>query len=318
MDIIKRLGLCGIVPVVVIEDAKDAVPTAKALLAGGVDVMEITFRTAAAAEAIRTVSENCPEMLVGAGTVLTVEQGKTAVANGAKFIVSPGFNPELVRWCIDTGVATTPGCVTPSEITAAVSMGLEVLKFFPANIYGGLDAMKSLSAPFGKVKFIPTGGISDKNLADYVGVPHIHAIGGSWLCTKADIAAGNFDKITELCKKARQVSLGYELAHVGINCESGEASMAVCNRFETAFGFPTKAGNSSNFASSGIEVMKEKYLGANGHLAVRTNHLERAIADLEQKGFTIDPTTAKYKGETMIAVYLTEAFGGFAVHLLQK
>lgn len=318
MDIIKELGLCGVVPVVVLEDAKDAVPTARALLAGGVNVMEITFRTAAAADAIRAVAENCPDMIVGAGTVLSLEQGKTAVSNGAKFIVSPGFNPELVRWCIDNNIAVTPGCVTPSEITAAVSVGLEVIKFFPANIYGGLDAMKALSAPFGKVKFIPTGGVSDKNLADYVGVPHIHAVGGSWLCAKADISSGNFDKITELCKRSRQIALGYEIAHVGINCPDNEASMAVCKQFEKAFGFVTKEGSSSNFASSGIEVMKEKYLGANGHLAVRTNNIERAIADLEKKGFTIDPATAKYKGETMIAVYLKEEFGGFAVHLLQK
>ncbi|MEA4893707.1 MAG: bifunctional 4-hydroxy-2-oxoglutarate aldolase/2-dehydro-3-deoxy-phosphogluconate aldolase [Oscillospiraceae bacterium] len=318
MDVLKRIGLCGVVPVVVIEDAKDAVPTAKALLAGGVDIMEITFRTAAALDAIRAVAEACPEMCVGAGTVLSLEQGKAAVEGGAKFLVSPGFNSSLVGWCVENDVAVTPGCVTPTEITEALSMGLEVLKFFPANIYGGLDAMKALAAPFGKVKFIPTGGVSDKNLAEYMGVPYIHAVGGSWLCAKADITAGRFDKITELCRKARQVSLGYEIAHVGINCDSSEASAAVCSQFEKAFGFETKTGNSSNFSSSAIEVMKENYLGANGHLAIRTSNLDRAVADLERKGFTVAPETAKYKGNTVIAVYLKEEFGGFAVHLLQK
>jgi len=318
MDALKRIGLCGVVPVVVIEDAKDAVPTAQALLAGGVDIMEITFRTAAALDAIRAVARECPDMCVGAGTVLTLEQGKAAVEGGAKFIVSPGFNTELVSWCKETGVNVTPGCVTPTEITEALSMGIDVLKFFPANIYGGLDAMKALAAPFGKVKFIPTGGVSDKNLSDYMGIPYIHAVGGSWLCAKADIAAGNFGKITELCKKARQISLGYEIAHVGINCDNAEASAAVCGQFDKAFSFATKPGNSSNFSSSAIEVMKEQYLGANGHLAVRTNNIQSAIEDLRKKGFEVNMDSAKYKGENMIAVYLKQEFGGFAIHLLQK
>ena len=318
MDVLKRIGLCGVVPVVVIEDAKDAVPTAKALLAGGVDIMEITFRTAAAADAIRAVAEACPEMCVGAGTVLTLEQGKAAVEGGAKFIVAPGFDRELVGWCVKNGVAVTPGCVTPTEISEALSLGLNVLKFFPANVYGGLEAMKALSAPFGKVKFIPTGGVSDKNLAEYMGVPYIHAVGGSWLCSKADIAAGNFGRITELCGKARQISLGYELAHVGINCDSGEASSAVCGLFEKAFGFETKSGSSSNFASSGIEVTKQIFQGSNGHLAIRTNNIQRAIEDLSAKGFEADMESAKFKGDSMIAVYLKQEFGGFAVHLLQK
>lgn len=318
MDPLKRIGLCGVVPVVVIEDAKDAIPTAKALLAGGVDIMEITFRTAAALDAIRAVAENCPEMCVGAGTVLTLEQGKAAVEAGAKFIVSPGFSRELVSWCLESGVAVTPGCVTPTEITEAMSMGLNVLKFFPANIYGGLDAMKALSAPFGKVKFIPTGGISEKNLSEYMGVSYIHAVGGSWLCAKADIAAGKFDKITELCRKARQVSLGFEIAHVGINCESGEASAAVCGLFEMAFGFETKPGNTSNFSTSAIEVTKQIFPGSNGHLAVRTNNVQRAIEELSKKGFEADMNSAKYKGDSILAVYLKQEFGGFAIHLLQK
>ena len=166
MDILQRLGNAGVVPVVVIEDAKDAVPTAKALLSGGIDVMEITFRTAAAADSIKAVADGCPDMLVGAGTVITLDQCKQAVECGAKFIVSPGFDEEVVRWCVDNGVAVTPGCVTPTEITAAMKLGLKVVKFFPANVYGGLTALKALSAPFGGVKFIPTGGVNDKNLGE--------------------------------------------------------------------------------------------------------------------------------------------------------
>ena len=203
MNAMERMARSVIVPVVVLEDAKDAVPTAKAMCAGGVDVMEITFRTAAAADSIRAGSENCPEVLVGAGTVITLEQCKTAVACGAKFIVAPGFDEEVVRWCIEHEIPVLPGCVTPTEIMAAMKLGLKVVKFFPAGVYGGLKAMKALSGPFGGVKFVPTGGVSTQNIAEYVSAPFIQAVGGSWICPKADISAGNFENITALCREAR-------------------------------------------------------------------------------------------------------------------
>lgn len=318
MDILKRLNTAGIVPVVVIDDAKNAVPTAKALLAGGINVMEITFRTAAAPDAIKAVADNCPDMLVGAGTVITLEQCKKAMEMGAKFIVSPGFDAEGVKWCVDNGVAITPGCVTPSEIMAAIKLGLNVVKFFPANVYGGLSAMKALSGPFGGIKFIPTGGVNAQNVGEYISAPFIHAVGGSWVCPKADIAAGNFEKITSLCVESRRNLLGYEVAHVGINTEDNAAAQDVAGEFGAAFGFAAKDGNSSVFASTGIEVMKSQYLGKQGHLAVRTNQIDIAIADLEKKGFQVDMETTKYKGDRMIAVYLKDEIGGFAIHLLQK
>ena len=205
---LDRLAAAGVVPVVVLDNAKDAVPAARALLAGGVDVMEITFRTAAAAGAIRAVSEGCPEMLVGAGTVVTLDQCRQALECGAKFIVSPGFDPEVVSWCAERSVPITPGCVTPTEIMAALKRGLSVVKFFPAGIYGGLTAMKALAAPFGQVKFIPTGGVSADNLAEYAAAPFVHAVGGSWLCPKTDVAAGNFARIAELCAQSRRIVNG--------------------------------------------------------------------------------------------------------------
>lgn len=208
MDVLSRLARAGVVPVVVLDDAKDAVPTAKAMLAGGVDVMEITFRTAAAADSIKAVADSCPDMLVGAGTVLNLEQCKLAVQMGAKFIVSPGFDAGVVGWCIENGIAVTPGCVTPTEITAAVNMGLKVVKFFPANVYGGLNAMKNLSAPFVGVKFLPTGGVNAANIKEYIDAPFIHAVGGSWVCPKDAVKAGDWAKITELCKEARTNAFG--------------------------------------------------------------------------------------------------------------
>ena len=316
--ILKKLSCAGVVPVVVLDDAKDAVPTAKALLAGGIDVMEITFRTAAAADSIAAVAKECPNMLVGAGTVITLDQCKKAVECGSKFIVAPGFSDEVVAWCVANNIAITPGCVTPTEIMAAMAHGLKVVKFFPANVYGGLNAMKALSGPFGGIKFIPTGGVNGQNVGEYIVAPFIHAVGGSWVCAKADIAAGNFEKITALCKQARAAITGFEVAHIGINCADAEESMAVCEQLNQAFDFETKPGNSSNFSTSAIEVMKSMYLGKNGHIAVRTNSMPVAIAELEKRGFVVDMETAKYKGERMIAVYLKDEFGGFAVHLLQK
>ncbi|HHT64696.1 MAG: bifunctional 4-hydroxy-2-oxoglutarate aldolase/2-dehydro-3-deoxy-phosphogluconate aldolase [Caldicoprobacterales bacterium] len=210
MDILKRIEKAGIVPVVVLDEAKDAVPVAKAMLAGGIDVMEITFRTAAAPDAIRAAAENCPDMLVGAGTVITLDQCKKAAACGAKFIVAPGFDKEVVTWCIKNDIAVVPGCVTPTEIMEAMKLGLRVLKFFPANVYGGLTAMKSLSGPFGSIRFIPTGGINCQNVGEYIAAPYVHAVGGSWVCPRADIIAGNFGKITALCMESKKAILDFE------------------------------------------------------------------------------------------------------------
>ena len=240
MDILARLAAAAVIPVVVIDDAKDAVPAAKALLAGGVDVMEITFRTAAAADAIKAVAEHCPDMLVGAGTVITLDQCRKAAECGARFIVAPGFDEEVVRWCVENHIAVTPGCVTPSEIMAAMKLGLKVVKFFPAGVYGGLSAMKALSGPFGGIKFIPTGGVNGQNIGEFIAAPFIHAVGGSWVCPKADIAAGNFEKITALCRQARSAALGFEVAHIGINCENGEASLEVCRKLDEAFALGVK------------------------------------------------------------------------------
>ena len=203
--VLQLMKKSGVIPVVVLDDTAKALTTANALLAGGVSVMEITFRTAAAADSIKAVSENCPEMLVGAGTVVTLDQCKQALECGAKFIVSPGFDPEVVSWCVERNIPITPGCVTPTEIMAAMKLGLNVVKFFPAGVYGGLKAMKALSAPFGGVKFIPTGGIDAKNLKEYLEAPFVHAVGGSWLCPKKEIAAGNFDAVTALCREASEI-----------------------------------------------------------------------------------------------------------------
>ena len=208
MTVIERLKQSIIVPVVVLDSAADAIPTAKALLSGGVDTMEITFRTACAPEAIRKVTEHCPQMLVGAGTILHLAQAKQAVAMGAKFIVSPGLNEEVILWCKENNIPVIPGCVTPTEIMAAIKLGLNTVKFFPANVYGGLGAMGYLAGVFEDLRFLPTGGVNAGNIQAYMAAPFVHAVGGSWVCPRADIAAGNWAQITKLCKDAQRAAKG--------------------------------------------------------------------------------------------------------------
>ena len=208
MTVMERLANSIVVPVVVLNKVEDAVPTARATAAGSVDTMEITFRTACAPEAIKAVADNCPEVLVGAGTIVNVEQAKPAVEMGAKFIVSPGFSDEVVGWCVENNIPVAPGCATPTEIMAALKHGLKMVKFFPANVYGGLNAMKNLSAPFVGLKFLPTGGVNTANIKEYVDAPFIHAVGGSWVCPAAAIANGEWEKITNLCLEARAAAKG--------------------------------------------------------------------------------------------------------------
>jgi 2-dehydro-3-deoxyphosphogluconate aldolase/(4S)-4-hydroxy-2-oxoglutarate aldolase len=202
MDMNERIAACGVVPVVVLEDAKDAKPLAEALVEGGLPVAEVTFRTAAAEESIRIMAEAYPDMLVGAGTVLSVEQAQRAVNAGAKFIVSPGFDEEVVDWCLANNVPVYPGIITPSEATKAVKRGLKIVKFFPAEQFGGVATIKALAAPFTTLKFMPTGGINAKNIRDYLANNKIIACGGSWMVKGDLVKAGDFAKIKELVKEA--------------------------------------------------------------------------------------------------------------------
>ena len=201
-ELLQKVEELGVVPVVVLNDAKDAAPLAKALCEGGLPCAEVTFRTDAAEESIRIMAQEFPQMLIGAGTVLTTEQVDRAVAAGAKFIVSPGFDPEIVDYCLSKDILILPGCITPSEIAQAVKRGLKVIKFFPAEQFGGIDTIKALAAPYTNMRFMPTGGISAKNLPDYLSFKKFVACGGSWMVKGDMIAAGEFDKIKEMTKEA--------------------------------------------------------------------------------------------------------------------
>lgn len=205
MSINEKFQELGVVPVVVIEDVKDALPLAKALVEGGLPCAEVTFRTEAAAKAIRQMTEAYPEMLVGAGTVLTTAQVNEAVEAGAKFIVSPGFDPEIVDYCLAREIPVLPGCATPSEVAQAVKRGMEVVKFFPAEQVGGLPMIKAMAAPYHQLRFMPTGGINPENLKDYLAFDKILCCGGSWMVKGDMIKAGEFDKIEAMTKEAVEI-----------------------------------------------------------------------------------------------------------------
>ncbi len=316
--IIEQFSKLGIIPVVVLNDAKDAAPLAKALCEGGLPVAEVTFRTDAAEESIRIMSKEFPDMLVGAGTVLTTEQVDRAVNAGAKFIVSPGLNPKVVKYCQEKGVPITPGTSSPTDIEAALELGLDVVKFFPAEQSGGIAKIKAMAAPYTNVRFMPTGGISAANLKDYLDFPKIVACGGSWMVKGDLVKEGNFEEIKRLTKEAVRTMLGFEVKHVGINCENEDEAMRVAKMFGSFFGFELKVGNSSIFASNLVEVNKTMGPGKNGHIAIGTNYIERAIYHMQKQGFEFDESSALYKNDKMVRIYLKDDFGGFAVHLVQK
>ncbi len=317
-DVLKKIRQTGIIPVIKIDDVEKAVPLAKALCDGGLPCAEITFRTAQAEEAIRRISEALPDMLLGAGTILTTEQVDRAVNAGASFIVSPGLNPKIVKYWVDQGNAITTGCANPSDVEQAIELGLDTVKFFPAEQAGGINMIKAMAAPYVNMKFMPTGGISPANLNDYLSFPKIIACGGSWMVKDDLIQSGNFEAITKLTKEAVQAMLGFEFAHIGINSDNEEEATKAANLFGTLFGMNVNAGNTSIFTSTAIEVMKSNYLGAKGHIAIKTNYMDRAIDYLKGLGVDVKIDTAKYKGEKMTAVYLDMEIAGFAIHLLQK
>jgi len=316
--ILNNLGCEGLMPIAVIDDAELAVPTACAIMSGGLNVMEIVIRTEQGLAAIKKVSDSCKDMLLGAGTVLSADKAKEAVDAGAKFIVSPGFNSDVVEWCLSNNVTVVPGSVSPTEIERALSYGVNILKFYPAEVYGGVDGCKALCRPFNTLKFIPTSGVNNDNLTDYADKPFIHAVGGEWLCKPEDIKAKNFDSITKNIKTAIEILIGFHLAHIGINANDDNESMGIAKRFSDIFGFILKEGTSSNFAGDGIEVTNKMGLGSMGHIAIKTNSIKRAAYHLEKRGVCVDWATRKGTEDSPIAVYLKDDIGGFAVHLLQK
>ncbi len=319
MDILKKIYNTGIIPVIKINDAKNAVSLANALIEGGLAAAEVTFRTDAAEESIRLISKECPSMLVGAGTVLTIEQAKRAKEAGAQFIVSPGINPEVVRWCLENDILPLPGCTTPTEIEMALSLGLKVVKFFPAEQSGGLDKIKAMSAPYGNIKFMPTGGISHENMNTYLDSNKIIAVGGSFMVKESFIDEGQWAEITRLTKNAVSSMLGLSIGHIGLNHKSDTDAIKTAEMFSLLTGLPlVRESEKGMFVGSQFEILKGKGPGRCGHIAILTNIVDRAVYHLSLKGISFQEESAIYeKDGTIKCIYLQEEFGGFGIHLLK-
>ncbi|MDE5721468.1 MAG: bifunctional 4-hydroxy-2-oxoglutarate aldolase/2-dehydro-3-deoxy-phosphogluconate aldolase [Clostridia bacterium] len=317
--LVDELENVGIVPVIKLDKVENAEKLAKALRDGGINCAEVTFRAKGADEVIKRMTKAYPDMLVGAGTVLSCEQADAAVKAGAKFCVAPGLNPKVVKHCLDKGVPFAPGLSSASEIEQAMELGLDFAKFFPAEQAGGLAYIKAISAPYSQMRFMPTGGVTADNLNNYLAYKKVVCCGGSWIVPAKLLDAEDWEGITKLCREAIDKMLGFTMVHVGLNCANPEEAESVADEFDAAFGFTKKVGNSSVFASTYMEMMKTPFRGTHGHIAVATNSVKRAAYQLKLRGYEIDESSVKYNAEGVMNVaYLKHEFGGFAVHLVLK
>lgn len=316
--ILEQISKIGLVPVIKIDDAKKAVPLVSALKKGGIPVAEVTFRTACAAEAIKNIADAMPDVLVGAGTVITVEQAKAAVKAGAKYIISPGFDAEVVSYCVENNIPITPGCSDASDVSVAAKMGLEVVKFFPAEAAGGLKVLKALAGPFPNMKFIPTGGIGPNNLGEYLAFKKVIACGGSWMVPGDLLDNDDWDGITALAREAVLKMLDIKLRHIGINSENEEEAVCTTEKFAALTGGAVKDGNKSLFSGEAFEIMKFMGMGKNGHIALSVTDVDRAVTFFTSQGFEFDMESATFADDGKRKfIYFKEEVGGFAVHLVK-
>ncbi len=317
--VVERVYEIGIIPVIAFNSVDEAVPLCKALVAGGLPAAEVTFRTACAEECIKKIHDEVPEMLLGAGTVLTVDQADRAMAAGASFIVAPGFDPEVTKHVIEKGGLMMPGTASAGEMQQAMNLGCEALKFFPAEANGGVSMLKNIGAALKGAKWMCTGGVNAKNVNDYLGYDQIFAVGGTWMCKSDKIKAGAWDEITAMCKEAVDVMLGLELGHIGINCADDAEAAKTAETLAGLLSMAVKPGNSSIFVGNKeFEIMKKPGRGTHGHIAIKTNNVDRAIYHLSRRGVKFDLDSKNVKNGKTIAVYLADEVAGFAIHLVQK
>lgn len=306
----------GILPVVAIEKPEYAVPLAKACVEAGLAGMEVTFRTECAVEAVRAIRKAYPDLLLGAGTILSCSQADEAIAAGADFLVTPGFNPKVVSYVLSKDMPIMPGVTTPAEIEDAMEMGLEVLKFFPAEQSGGIPKLKLLAGPYRNVKFVPTGGITEQNFREYLALDNVLAVGGSFMIAKKAMAANDFASVKAELDRVIDVMLGLKLSHVGINHTDEEAALDTAKTLESAFHMPYKVGNSSIFSGvKEFELMKKGGRGTCGHIAIAVSDIDRGIHFLQKRGVSFIDDSLIMRNDQKIAIYLTQEIGGFAFHL---
>ena len=301
-SVLQRIYEIGIVPVIAFNSVDEAVPLCKALVAGGLPAAEVTFRTACAEDCIKKIHAEVPEMLLGAGTVLTEDQADRALAAGASFIVAPGFDPNVTKHVIDKGGLMMPGTCSAGEMQQAKNLGCDALKFFPAEANGGVAMLKNI-----------------KNVNDYLAYDQIFAVGGTWMCKSDKIKAGAWDEITAMCKEAVDTMLGLELGHIGINCADDTEAMKTAELLGSLLNMAVKPGNSSIFVGKKeFEIMKKPGRGTHGHIAIKTNNVDRAIYHLGLRGVKFDMDSKNVKNGKTTAIYMADEIGGFAIHLVQK
>ena len=317
--VLQRVYEIGIIPVIAFNDVDEAIPLCKALMDGGLPAAEVTFRTACAEECIRKIHEELPDMLLGAGTVLTNDQADRAMAAGASFVVAPGYDPNVTQHVIDKGGLMMPGTCSAGEMQQAMNQGCEAIKFFPAEANGGVDMLKNIGAALKTAKWMCTGGVNAKNVNTYLANPQIIAVGGTWMCKSDKIKAGAWDEITAMSKEAVDVMLGLELGHIGINCADDAEAMKTAETLGSLLSMAVKPGNSSIFVGNKeFEIMKKPGRGTHGHIAIKCNSIDRAVYHLGQRGVKFDMDSMVNKNGKNIAIYLADEVAGFAIHLVQK
>lgn len=314
-DLHRKIYESGIVPVVKIDNPDDAVPLANALSRGGLKVAEITFRTDAAEESIRRIRAEVPDMLVGAGTVLTKEQIDRAKAAGAEFLVSPGFNEKIVRYALDVQLPIIPGCNNPTAIEAALELGLTTLKFFPAEASGGLDMIKSLCAPYTNIRFMPTGGVNESNLSTYLAFPKIIACGGSWMVKDSLIRSSQFDEIERLTRNAVSKMLGLKLTGVRVCSGNEEKAKQEAESIAALFGWEIRK-EGQEWTTDNLTICANDEVPS---LIISANSVDRARAFMEERGCKFDESTAVVNANgTLITIELEDSLLGFSIILKNR
>lgn len=313
--VVKEMELCGITPLIKLEDIRDTLPLMGALTAAGIKVVEIVFRSSIAKDAIKLITSKCQNMLVGAGTVISIEQVNEAISAGAKYIVTPSFNPKVVDRCIKLGIPIFPGCSNASDMEQAYDRGLRVVKFFPSELLGGVPMLKSLSGPYPFMRFLPTGGISSENLNSYLAYSNVLCCGGTFMVNEELVKQGKFDEITKDVRDAINDMLCIQLDHVGINTDEAQGKKLL----KTFSQLSGKNYNEGDGKFSGIEAVTDNQFGRVGHVAFSSPNLERCLYYLADRGFSIDPTSVVKNGNgKMIKVNLVGDNAGFTIRLIKK
>lgn len=317
-EILKKIYDSGVLPVIAVNDLQEAVPLANACKEAGLTAIEITFRTECAAEALKAIKQAYPEIILGAGTVLTPETVDEAIGCGVDFIVTPGFNPDVVKYTISKNFPIVPGVSCASQIEQAMALGLDTVKFFPAEQSGGVPALKAFAGPYKKLKFIPTGGMTIDNFTTYTSLSNVVAIGGSFMINKKHIAEKDVEAMKADITTVVDKMLNLKLSHIGLNLGNEEEALKIANLLQTLLHMPYKNGNSSIFSGNKeFELMKVEGRGSKGHIGIAVSDIDRGVHYLETRGLSFNNDSLVVKENKKIAIYFKDEIAGFAFHLMK-